>query len=428
MTIPYTWIAVAVLCIVLVSWLAFWIGIHWRRKPEYRQANTHALNDKDSAESVTAMPAEMSDYDESESQNSLGWSSENVRENSRRSGEMPKSVRGQEKTIFIADDDPVVVFALSRRLQHLGYHVIHSPDATHALLDIKKVLPDLAILDLQMPTGNGLAVCEMLACDPRCVNIPVIVHSVFTEEAIRRRCRQLGVHYVQKSPQSWTEIKQLVDSLLRTKTTPAADVPPQTTAQPSADFLDDTESPLPTFQQELNRRSSLPIATSAPESNVAVSSTVLLEKKLPATATKSKPLTILCIDDDSVIIQSIALRLKPYGIKVKGADNGEQGYLSATTAPPSIILLDLKMPNGQGNVVLNKLKENPDTKDIPVVILTMESTTGVQHQILSLGADGFVTKPVYWPELFAQIGRYVQLPKQLIVDYHLSEQLASQEC
>ena len=103
-----------------------------------------------------------------------------------------RATLGKGKTILIADDDPVVVFALSRRLQQLGFQVIHSPDAAHALIGVMKVKPDLVILDVNMPSGNGLAVCEMMASDPRYAGIPVIIHSVLGDEATRERCRQLG--------------------------------------------------------------------------------------------------------------------------------------------------------------------------------------------------------------------------------------------
>jgi CheY-like chemotaxis protein len=93
------------------------------------------------------------------------------------------------------------------------------------------------------------------------------------------------------------------------------------------------------------------------------------------------------------------------------------------TAQPDLILLDLKMPNGQGNYVLGKLKDNPRTKDIPVIILTMDTTAGMRREMLSLGANAFLTKPVHWPDMFAEMGRCIKLPKQLLIDYHLPEQL-----
>jgi CheY-like chemotaxis protein len=283
----------------------------------------------------------------------------------------------REKTILIADDDPVVVLGLSQRLRHLGYQICSSSDATHALLEIEKTHPDLVVLDIQMPSGNGVAICEMLACDRQCAHIPIVIHSVVADEAIKRRCRQFGTHYVEKSPRSAKEIETLVESLLGEHQTPPI---------PTEDRSTDT-----------SRTTAMP-----------------LDRQLRS---------VLCIEDDPVVVQSIAMRLQPYGITVKGVDNGAQGCLQAATDRPDLILLDLRMPSGTGNHVLRSLKDNPDTKDIPVIALTMETTSGVQRQILSLGAVAFLTKPVHWPRLFAEMGRCVLLPKQLLIDYNLSEEL-----
>jgi CheY-like chemotaxis protein len=149
-------------------------------------------------------------------------------------------------------------------------------------------------------------------------------------------------------------------------------------------------------------------ADATPEENVAARS----------------PIKILCIDDDPVVIQSINLRLGHYGIHVVGADNGIQGYMTAASQLPDIILLDLKMPNGEGPYVLTKLKNNQQTKNIPILILTVESNPGVQRKMLSMGAEAFLTKPVRWSDLFETMERFVQLPERLVADYRLTKQLA----
>jgi CheY-like chemotaxis protein len=136
-------------------------------------------------------------------------------------------------------------------------------------------------------------------------------------------------------------------------------------------------------------------------------------------------LSILCIDDDPVVARSITLRLKPYGIEVISAENGTQGYLIAAAKCPDLILLDMNMPSGDGHYVLSKLKENERTLNIPIIILTIETHPGVRRQMLSVGAEAFICKPVRWRKLFAEMARHVELPDQLIKDYHLAEDLAS---
>jgi len=144
--------------------------------------------------------------------------------------------------------------------------------------------------------------------------------------------------------------------------------------------------------------------------------------KIVAVDRKSS-LKILCIDDDPVVVRSIAMRLEPYGIAVKEAGNGTQGYLTAMKEQPDLIVLDLNMPGGEGNYVLSKLKEHPRTKDIPVVVLTVETAASARRNMIAQGAEDFLCKPVHWPDLFGAMGRCVQLPKRLLDDYHLPEQL-----
>ncbi len=142
---------------------------------------------------------------------------------------------------------------------------------------------------------------------------------------------------------------------------------------------------------------------------------------LPAEIEENTPLKILCIDDDPVIEKSISIRLNRYGIEVKGAQNGTAGYLQAVSDKPDLILLDLTMPSGDGHYALAKLREHPRTKDIPIVMLTVETHPGIRRQMLGLGAAGFLSKPVRWGELFTELGRHVPLPRQLILDYKLPE-------
>ncbi|MEN6407063.1 MAG: response regulator [Thermoguttaceae bacterium] len=415
----HLWIAAAVFCLIVAIW-AMYVMRWFRREADIVRQLKRANEPRDDtpAETAIAGRAEQLMHAERESLKALGWPSEVEDEERPEFEPLP----GQEKTIMIADDDPVVSLALTRRLERLGYRVFRTTDATHALFGAKKLLPDLAILDFAMPPGNGLAVCEMMACDEQCAKIPVIVHSIFHDEPVKRRCQKLNAHFVEKSPHSWREIKDLIDSLLGGKSLP-----------------EETMSPLPNGQPEPVTPQTTVAATEAETdemvSTLAASRRDAREQKQPeaqepfemVTPWEHKPINILCIDDDPVLIHTITARLKPYGIVVRGAGNGMQGYLDALADPPSLILLDLKMPNGQGDYVISKLKDNPKTQNIPVVVVTIETTSGIQRRMTSLGAESVVTKPIHWPELFAKMGRCIQLPDKLLNDYKLPEQMAVRE-
>lgn len=116
--------------------------------------------------------------------------------------------------ILIADDDAALTRILEMRIKKLGAHPTCCHDAMHALTLIHKQPPDLILMDITMPAGNGLAACEMLADDPRLREIPVIVLSGRGDQETRDRVAELGAHYVLKSGDLWTHLKPLVLRLL----------------------------------------------------------------------------------------------------------------------------------------------------------------------------------------------------------------------
>ncbi len=114
------------------------------------------------------------------------------------------------RSVLIADDDPALTRVLTVRCRHLGLEVRHAADAMQALVMIHKDPPDLVIMDVTMPAGDGLSASQMLLSDPRLSRIPIIILSGRRVEDGRRRAEELGVPYVVKSPQCWSELKALI--------------------------------------------------------------------------------------------------------------------------------------------------------------------------------------------------------------------------
>ncbi|MDP3964674.1 MAG: response regulator [bacterium] len=84
-----------------------------------------------------------------------------------------------------------------------------------------------------------------------------------------------------------------------------------------------------------------------------------------------KNITVLVVEDEEIISQALKSKLeKIKEFNVKLAMDGEAGFEAAKSEKPDVILLDLIMPKMSGFDVLNKLKDDPDTKNIPVVILS----------------------------------------------------------
>jgi len=104
---------------------------------------------------------------------------------------------------------------------------------------------------------------------------------------------------------------------------------------------------------------------------------------------------ILFIEDESALQKTFGDILKSKGHGVLKALDGESGLRSAKGERPDLILLDLILPKMDGFEVLKELKENEETKNIPVIILTnLEETEDIQ-KALELGATTYLVKSSY---------------------------------
>jgi len=101
--------------------------------------------------------------------------------------------------------------------------------------------------------------------------------------------------------------------------------------------------------------------------------------------------TILVIDDDPVVRDIIVRYMTREGYRVLAAENGEEGLRIAIEEQPDVITLDVLMPGRDGWVVLDELRQTPETADIPVIIMSMADN---KNMGFSLGAEAFIEKPI----------------------------------
>src|SRR5262245_40882571 len=99
------------------------------------------------------------------------------------------------KTIWIADDDQKLVQALYLRCRRLGLAIRQAFDARWALNVIQAGMPDLVCLDVNMPNGDGMKVCELLKDLKGCVPVPIIVLTGRTDTGTIKKCHELCAYY-----------------------------------------------------------------------------------------------------------------------------------------------------------------------------------------------------------------------------------------
>lgn len=120
---------------------------------------------------------------------------------------------------------------------------------------------------------------------------------------------------------------------------------------------------------------------------------------------------ILLIEDDSDISELVQYNLEREGFKVYCSADGEIGLSQALQLVPDLIVLDLMLPGLDGLQVCRKLRANPATAEIPIVMLTAKGEESDIVVGLEMGADDYVSKPFSPKELMARIRAVLRRPR-----------------
>jgi len=108
---------------------------------------------------------------------------------------------------------------------------------------------------------------------------------------------------------------------------------------------------------------------------------------------------ILVIDDDINLLQMVRLMLQRVGHTVETSNDGAEGITLAAKMQPDLAIIDVMMPGLSGYDVVRKLREDPVTQRVPIIILTARSQPMDKHMALEAGANAFLSKPVTAQEL-----------------------------
>jgi CheY-like chemotaxis protein len=117
---------------------------------------------------------------------------------------------------------------------------------------------------------------------------------------------------------------------------------------------------------------------------------------------------ILVIDDDVNLLQMVRLMLERVGHEVETARAGEKGIEMAGQLQPELAIIDVMMPELSGYDVVRRMREDPRTARIPIVILTARSQPMDKHMALEAGANSFLSKPVSSQELTDRVAAVLQ--------------------
>lgn len=257
------------------------------------------------------------------------------------------------KRILIAEDDPMISEIYQKKFSEGGFEVFAATSGDQVLTAAKKDVPDVILLDLMMPKMDGFQIIENIRkgnFDPK---IKIIVSSNLSQNEDRERALDLGANgFVSKSDFTPGNLVNEVNRLL-------------------GQFEE---------QSKNEARQSKADANGAPKEN--------------ATDAKAK---ILMIEDEDIFIEIFGNKLKEEGYAVDFAKNGAWGVKEAMEGSYDLCIIDMIMPAMTGEEMINRLKLEDKTKNIPIIMLSASIDEADAGGVMKLGIQAFLKKTQITP-------------------------------
>ena len=112
---------------------------------------------------------------------------------------------------------------------------------------------------------------------------------------------------------------------------------------------------------------------------------------------------VLIVEDEAPLAELLRYNLEAEGFRVSHAETGEEAEILVAEERPDLVLLDWMLPQVSGIELCRRLRTRPETRAIPIVMLTARGEEGDRIRGLSTGADDYVVKPFSLPELMARV-------------------------
>lgn len=278
-------------------------------------------------------------------------------------------IEAKKSRIIIVEDDAILRDVLYEKLTKNGYIVDKAEDGIIAIEKIREIKPDCVLLDILMPRKGGIEVLEDMHADPLLRDIPVIIISNSGQPVEIERAQALGAReFLIKAVFDPNEVLEKLEHVLGGGAIASRGewgVRTQNVASSGAEEHHVPTTPSPTVAEVVAK--------------------VSLEEG------KEKPF-ILVIEDDKFLRELLVRKLGGEGFDVKNAIEAEAAFAILAERKPKMIFCDLILPGVDGFQILERIKGDPKTADIPVVILSNLGQKEDFEKAMALGAKDFMVK------------------------------------
>lgn len=275
--------------------------------------------------------------------------------------------------ILVVEDEGVVALNIQTNLENLGYHVpITLASGEEAILEIEQNRPDLVLMDIML--DGEMDGVETAGRIRERFDIPLIYLTASSDHDTLRRAKVTEPYGFLIKPLDSRELYTTIEVALHKH---EAERRRREVAAPD----DAIQRPRPE-----------PPAEEIPQRATDAEADVPGEAAAPAAPLLPEEQTILVIEDDPLTASLVEMTLSTEGYQVLTAPHGFQGLKMAQETPPDLILLDLMLPGLDGFEVLNRLRADPQTAGVSVVILSAKDQLSDRQFAERLGADAYLTK------------------------------------
>lgn len=262
--------------------------------------------------------------------------------------------------ILVIDDNAMNLDSTQDLLEHAGIYVLTAENALNGIQIMKEKQPDLVLLDLLMPHMDGFEAARIIKADPEIQTIPLLAFTALATNEDREKALQAGCQDVILKP-------------ISTET-----------------FLFTIQSYLGNI--EFNEVKLNPSAIKAMPP--AVSS---------LSPSQERPHRILIVDDNPMNVDILKDATTAIGQVAIPATSGLEALKLLEKEKPDLILLDIMMPEMNGYEVMDLLKKQSETANIPVIIISALDRTEDRVQGLLKGSQDYITKPFELVEVQARV-------------------------
>jgi two-component system cell cycle response regulator len=258
----------------------------------------------------------------------------------------------ETSTILVVEDNALNLKLVRSLLSLGGYRVLEAEDAEKGIQMASIHLPDLILMDIQLPGIDGLEATRVIKETQETRKIPVVALTSYAMPGDEIKAQEAGCSgYITKPINTRTFMESV------------------------RGYLNNAPSPEVRFEKDL----------------------FSLKRR------------ILIVDDDPLNVKLLASKMPPDQFETATAFSGQDALRLTLKDPPDLILLDIMMPEMNGYEVSHCLKTNPVTQDIPIILVTALDGADDKIKGFEAGADEFLNKPVNTIELLARINSLLRL-------------------